>query len=420
MMIAKKVSWKGLCAVAMALVMALGYAALLTPKPALAADGQVTMYRLYNLWSGEHFYTADASERDGLVRSGWTDEGIGWIAPTTGDAVYRVYNPYSGDHHYTLDASEKSGLVRAGWVDEGIGWYSATNKKVPLYREYNPYMSACNHNYTTDIDEHNGLVRAGWLDEGIGWYGIGDADGVVEDDSGSASETESSSGDKESGSGDSGSSGGSGQGSSGESSGKTDETPVVTHTHTWESVTGPVLVAEAYNEVNRYEEKHWYCDACGDCGVVTKEEHLESVHGGDTDYSLGSYHIFTISETTHHDAEFEDGVVDVVCRACASSQTYPGEAKERVLCKHEWVPVTETITITNPDTTEKYSVFVTSDNREFETNTECYDYMKSKAHEGIGLSCGVITKKRTILGASSTEESIVGYTCSKCGFTIEA
>ncbi len=383
MMIAKKVSWKGLCAVAMALVMALGCAALLTPKPALAADGQVTMYRLYNLWSGEHFYTADASERDGLVRSGWTDEGIGWIAPTTGDAVYRVYNPYSGDHHYTLDASEKSGLVRTGWVDEGIGWYSDANKKVPLYREYNPYMSACNHNYTTDIDEHNGLVRAGWLDEGIGWYGIGDADGVVEDDSG-----------------------------------KTEETPVVTHTHTWESVTGPVLVAEAYNEVNRYEEKHWYCDTCGDCGVVTKEEHV-ATHGEGVK-SWGSYHTFTISETTHHDAEFEDGIIDVVCRACASSQTYPGEAKERVLCKHEWVPVTETITVQEPDTIEKYSVHIASDGTEFETTVELNNYIKEKIKEGIGLSAGVKSKKRTILGKVYEIESVVGCKCSKCGFLIEA
>lgn len=37
-----------------------------------------SMYRLYNPNSGEHFYTASASERDVLARVGWVYEGIGW------------------------------------------------------------------------------------------------------------------------------------------------------------------------------------------------------------------------------------------------------------------------------------------------------------------------------------------------------
>ncbi|MGL9817018.1 MULTISPECIES: hypothetical protein [Enterococcus] len=43
------------------------------------------MYRLYNPNSGEHFYTANTHERDLLKRVGWSDEGIGWYAPTSGD-----------------------------------------------------------------------------------------------------------------------------------------------------------------------------------------------------------------------------------------------------------------------------------------------------------------------------------------------
>ena len=161
------------CALAVLFTVTLG--TLAVAAPAIADEGQVEMYRLYNIWSGEHFYTADASERDGLVRAGWTDEGVGWIAPVSGDDVYRVYNPYSGDHHYTLDVEERDGLVAAGWTDEGIGWRSDVDKRVPLYREYNPNMSACNHNYTADVDEHNGLVWAGWHDEGVGWYGAAPA-----------------------------------------------------------------------------------------------------------------------------------------------------------------------------------------------------------------------------------------------------
>ena len=135
----------------------------------------VTMYRLYNPNSGEHFYTKDESEKAGLVEKGWNDEGIGWIAPVTSKTpVYRLYNANAGDHHYTLKEEEKDNLISAGWNFEGIGWYSDDEKAVPLYREYNPNAVTGTHNYTTDKAEHDGLVAAGWHDEGIGWYAIGD------------------------------------------------------------------------------------------------------------------------------------------------------------------------------------------------------------------------------------------------------
>ncbi len=130
------------------------------------------MYRLYNPYSGEHFYTANADEKQGLVNVGWVDEGIGWTAPTEGDPVYRVYNSYAGEHHYTLDAAERDSLVETGWTDEGVGWCSDPTHAVPLYREYNPNMYCCNHNYTTSKEEHDSLVAAGWRDEGFAWYGV--------------------------------------------------------------------------------------------------------------------------------------------------------------------------------------------------------------------------------------------------------
>ncbi len=135
-------------------------------------DNAVFMHRLYNRWSGEHFYTADEAERDGVVAAGWTYEGVGWNAPLSGDPVYRLYNPYAGEHHYTLSAGERDALVSAGWADEGVGWYSDPGESVPLYREYNPNMFSCNHNYTTDRAEHDALVALGWRDEGVAWYGV--------------------------------------------------------------------------------------------------------------------------------------------------------------------------------------------------------------------------------------------------------
>ena len=134
------------------------------------------MHRLYNQWTGEHHYTADADELSNCIDAGWTYEGIGWCAPLSGDPVYRLYNPWApgGDHHYTMDKDEYDHLVSVGWSGEGIAWYSSTDKlRINIYREYNPYEFAHNHNYTADFIEHQHLISVGWDDEGIGWYGVG-------------------------------------------------------------------------------------------------------------------------------------------------------------------------------------------------------------------------------------------------------
>lgn len=133
-------------------------------------DRGVPMQRLYNPYSGEHFYTASVEERDSLVGVGWSHEGVGWVAPTSGDAVFRLYNPYVGDHHYTASAEERDFLVAAGWSFEGEGWRSGGD--VPLLRQYNPNAVVGSHNYTTGVGERDMLVSVGWRDEGVGWYGI--------------------------------------------------------------------------------------------------------------------------------------------------------------------------------------------------------------------------------------------------------
>ncbi len=134
---------------------------------------KISMFRLYNPNSGEHFYTADVNEKNNLVSVGWKYEGIGWTAPATSDKpVYRLYNQNGGEHHYTLDASERDFLVSLGWKFEDIGWYSADTDGIPLYRQYNPNAFANNHNYTADKSENDWLVSLGWKYEGIGWYGV--------------------------------------------------------------------------------------------------------------------------------------------------------------------------------------------------------------------------------------------------------
>lgn len=137
------------------------------------------MYRLYNPNSGEHFYTGDADERDGLVNEGWLNEGEAWTAPERSlTPVYRLYNGNEplGDHHYTTNMEERSSLIAAGWTSEGVGWYSDDAKGVGLYRLYNPNAYATGmsgaHHYTADKDECDSLVELGWQAEGFDWYGL--------------------------------------------------------------------------------------------------------------------------------------------------------------------------------------------------------------------------------------------------------
>ncbi len=138
-----------------------------------------SMYRMYNENSGEHFYTASATERDNLVHVGWNYEGIAWTAPSiSATPVYRLFNPNAkntsgvtvGDHHYTTSAEEKDMLVGIGWQYEGIGWYS--DGSVALLRLYNPNADAGSHHYTPSQTEKNNLVSLGWKYEGISWYGL--------------------------------------------------------------------------------------------------------------------------------------------------------------------------------------------------------------------------------------------------------
>lgn len=149
-----------------------------------AAVEPTPLYRIYNIRSGEHFYTASTAERDYLVKIGWFDEGTGWVAPSVSDApVYRLYNPNAGDHHYTTSAEERDMLVKLGWNDEGVGWYSVdgameedeqAEEPIPVYRQYNPNAIAGAHNFTTSKEENDQVVRAGWNEEGIAWYALGE------------------------------------------------------------------------------------------------------------------------------------------------------------------------------------------------------------------------------------------------------
>lgn len=141
------------------------------------ATTSISLYRMYNPNSGEHFYTQLTSERDHLRSVGWRYEGIGWQSPTSGSPVYRVYNPNSGEHFYTLSSYERDNLKKLGWRDEGIGWYSAASNQKPVYRLFNPNTrGAGSHHYTLLTSERDHLKNVGWRYEGVSWYAVGDGE----------------------------------------------------------------------------------------------------------------------------------------------------------------------------------------------------------------------------------------------------
>lgn len=162
------------CTLAAALTLAAAAPVFAWAEEAQSTTEGVAMYRLYNKYTGEHFYTSSIDERTSLLGKGWANEGIGWYAPESGEEVYRLYNKYApgGDHHYTLDAAERDSLVAQGWTYEGVAWYSGGS--VVLYRQYNSYAKTGTHNYTTSLGERDSLVSQGWKDEGTAWFGVGE------------------------------------------------------------------------------------------------------------------------------------------------------------------------------------------------------------------------------------------------------
>ncbi len=142
-------------------------------KPNLEPE-LTALYRLYNPYTHEHFFTAETVENDNLVRLGWKSEGgVGYVYKHgEKGGVYRLYNPTTGEHHYTMNEDEVATCVKAGWKSEGVKWFSAQDKEVTLnklYSMYNPYEKKFYHHYTADAKEIEQMVKAGWRKEEVKW-----------------------------------------------------------------------------------------------------------------------------------------------------------------------------------------------------------------------------------------------------------
>lgn len=162
--------------------------ALLTwlTSQAMPLEESQTIFRLYNLWSGEHLFTGNLEEIQSLLKTGWWKmEGAAWRAPSVSQCpVYRVMDPITLEHFYTMNEEEYTSLEKRGFQGEGIGFYSASSDQKPLYRLFNPNALFGAHHYTEDLHEREVLLSQGWKDEGIAWYGLNSSN-PFEDDSNS-------------------------------------------------------------------------------------------------------------------------------------------------------------------------------------------------------------------------------------------
>jgi hypothetical protein len=135
-----------------------------------APVGKQLVYRFYITATASHFWTTSVLERDSLIRSGYQYEGVGWYGTTSGDGqpVYRLYSPILKKHIYTTDSNERLVLSQNNWYDEGVSFYTSPSG-TPVYRLYSPNLRS--HLYTTDSNERNVLSGTGlWRAEGTAWY----------------------------------------------------------------------------------------------------------------------------------------------------------------------------------------------------------------------------------------------------------
>lgn len=142
--------------------------ALIISSEIVVEKDAYSVYRLYNLFTGEHLLTSSDEEMEQLIEAGWSLDGIAWNAPASGDPVYRLYNPYDDWHTYSMSEDEISKMTALGWTVDGIVFSSAEAVNcIPVYRLFNPYEQKNYHLLTASVEEREMLLNLGWTLDGI-------------------------------------------------------------------------------------------------------------------------------------------------------------------------------------------------------------------------------------------------------------
>ncbi|MCB2186564.1 MAG: hypothetical protein KQJ78_09115 [Deltaproteobacteria bacterium] len=124
--------------------------------------GWMPMYRAYNPYAANHFFTASYAEFANAVVNGFYNESTGSntlfyvnqnaLAGTT--LLYRLYNPTDGQHYLTPSTAEVAVLTALGWVyerDEGRIYPAATAGATEIRHLYN--VVSGDHLYTGSAPE---------------------------------------------------------------------------------------------------------------------------------------------------------------------------------------------------------------------------------------------------------------------------
>ncbi len=142
----------------------------------------VQVFRFFDTTTGTHFYTASAAERDQTVstRVDLTYEGVGLNADTpqtdpNAAPVFRFFDTSSGSHFYTASATERDGLANglSGLTYEGVAFYenpTVQANDTAVYRFFDKADGA--HFYTPDQNEFASVLatRSDLVNEGVAFY----------------------------------------------------------------------------------------------------------------------------------------------------------------------------------------------------------------------------------------------------------
>ena len=105
-----------------------GIAAYILPSDTQAPTA-VPLFRLYSAKSGDHYYTANTTNRDAVLsRGNYVSDGIAGYVYADQQCgtvpLYRLYHHTIGDNFFTTDQAEVYDFVdQMGYVDLGVTAY---------------------------------------------------------------------------------------------------------------------------------------------------------------------------------------------------------------------------------------------------------------------------------------------------------
>lgn len=154
-----------------------------TTATASISPDRVSVYRFFDVADGTHFFTASTTERDSLMatRSDLTFEGVGMEALATqatdmsAEAVYRFFDNSNGTHFFTADTTERDGLIASqpNLTFEGVAFYEDASPRPgdsAVYRFFDTAHGT--HLYTESAAERATILasRPDLTAEGIAFY----------------------------------------------------------------------------------------------------------------------------------------------------------------------------------------------------------------------------------------------------------